>query len=101
MKAIFRIMTITAMACSVQLSFAQETKIRFFGQPEINSTKVTEKSSFLGVDETGHYVKKDTSYSKTNFNSGNYVLFVTSQLSERVFCTERSKLQQQRQHLQF
>ena len=63
---------------------AQDTKIRFFGQPEINSSSIKETNRFLGVSGTGQYIKKDTSYSKTNFNTGNYVLFVTSQLSERV-----------------
>ena len=33
----------------------------------------------------GQYVTKDTTYSsKTNFNTGNYVLFVTSQLNDRI-----------------
>lgn len=84
MKAFFKIMTVAAFTCSIHLTFAQETKIRFFGQPEITNSKITETSEFAGVNEFGQYIKKDTTYSKTNFNTGNYVLFVTSQLSERI-----------------
>ncbi|HZX74492.1 MAG TPA: hypothetical protein VFE57_08735, partial [Cyclobacteriaceae bacterium] len=44
----------------------------------------SEKNYFGGVTPTGKYIKKDTTYkSKTNFNNGNFVLFVTSQLNER------------------
>lgn len=84
MKALHKIVIAVALICSLNQSFAQETKIRFFGQPEITNTTITETSEFDGVNEFGQYVKKDTSFSKTNFNTGNYVLFVTSQLSERV-----------------
>jgi len=84
MKKIF----LTIAACALMLSitdvFAQETKIRFFGQPEISQTSSNEKNYFGGVSPAGKYIKKDTTYhSKTNFNNGNFVLFVTSQLSER------------------
>jgi hypothetical protein len=84
MRAIQKIMTVAALTCSIHFSFAQETKIRFFGQPEITSSKITETASFLGVNEFGQYIKTDTTYSKTNFNTGNFVLFITSQLSERI-----------------
>jgi hypothetical protein len=84
MKGILKMIPIAAFLCSATLTFAQDTKIRFFGQPEIMSTRKTETNSFQGVDGTGHYIKKDTTSTKTNFNTGNYVLFVTSQLSERV-----------------
>ena len=63
---------------------AQDTKIRFFGQPEFSTSKTADKASFAGVDGTGHYIKKDTTHKFGNFTAGNYVLFVTSQLSERV-----------------
>lgn len=66
-------------------TFAQDTKIRFFGQPVISNDKVTEKDQFEGVNALGEYIKSDTTYkAKTNFNTGNFVLFVTSQLSERL-----------------
>jgi hypothetical protein len=84
MRAIHKIMTVAALTCSIQLTFAQETKIRFFGQPEVTSSKITETASFAGVNEFGQYIKNDTTYSKTNFNTGNFVLFITSQLSERI-----------------
>jgi len=84
MKVFHKIMIIAALTCSIQLTFAQETKIRFFGQPESTTSKITETTSFVGVNEFGQYITKDTSYSKTNFNTGNFVLFVTSQLSERI-----------------
>jgi hypothetical protein len=84
MKALHNIMIGAVLACGAHLALAQETKIRFFGQPEITSSKITENSEFAGVNEYGQYIKKDTTYSKANFNTGNYVLFVTSQLSERI-----------------
>jgi hypothetical protein len=84
MKKIFAIITISALACSASETFAQDTKIRFFGQPEISTSSVTGKNNFGGVDAFGHYIKKDTTYKQSNFNTGNFVLFVTSQLSERV-----------------
>ncbi|MCB0489020.1 MAG: hypothetical protein R2820_15695 [Cyclobacteriaceae bacterium] len=65
--------------------FAQDTKIRFFGQPEITNYQTTEKNRFNGVSGLGEYITSDsTQKSKTNFNTGNFVLFVTSQLSERL-----------------
>ncbi|MCW5909482.1 MAG: hypothetical protein KIT62_00320 [Cyclobacteriaceae bacterium] len=64
---------------------AQDTKIRFFGQPELSNYNTTSKNNFVGVNGFGQYLKKDTTYqSKTNFNTGNYVLFVTSQLNDRI-----------------
>ncbi len=74
---------VAALFTLTQVS-AQETKIRFFGQPEITSSSTTETNAFRGVDAFGQYIIKDTSFSKTNFNSGSYVLFVTSQISERI-----------------
>lgn len=73
---------VAALFCTTLVS-AQETKIRFFGQPEITNSKITETNEFIGVDGFGQYITKDTTYSKSNFNTGNFVLFVTSQLSER------------------
>ncbi len=84
MKAFFRITMLVVLVGSTQLTFGQETKIRFFGQPEITNTKITEKSQYVGVNEFGQYETRDTTYNRTNFNNGDYVLFVTSQLSERI-----------------
>lgn len=70
---------------SVASSFAQDTKIRFFGQPEIGFSKINEKNRFNGVSPTGQYIKQDSVQDwKSNFNTGNFVLFVTSQLSDRI-----------------
>jgi len=84
MKKVFAIFTISALALSANESFAQDTKIRFFGQPEIAASSINGKNNYAGVDAFGHYIKKDTTYKQSNFNTGNFVLFVTSQLSERV-----------------
>ncbi len=73
-----------AFLVGAHMTSAQETKIRFFGQPEVTNTKVTRTSEFVGVNEFGQYIKTDTTYTKTNFNTGNFVLFVTSQLNERI-----------------
>jgi opacity protein-like surface antigen len=64
---------------------AQETQIRFFGQPEIGYNKNTEILTPNDWDFTTgapNYKKRDTS--NTNFNTGKLVLFVTSQLSDRI-----------------
>lgn len=82
MKKLFFIL-VCAFAFNATLQ-AQDTKIRFFGQPEIGNASTTQKNSFTGVSPTGQYLKRDTSYSKTNFNTGTFALFVTSQLSDRV-----------------
>lgn len=79
---------VTIFLCSTllaNLANAQDTKIRFFGQPEFsfNSTKAT--NYFQGVNGMGQYITKDTTYqSKSSFNTGNFVLFVTSQLTDRI-----------------
>jgi hypothetical protein len=84
MKSLHKIIALAVLTCGLHLANAQETKIRFFGQPEITNSNITETSEFRGVNEFGQYIKKDTTYSKTNFNTGSYILFVTSQLSERI-----------------
>lgn len=84
MRRIILSITLGALLGSMP-TFAQDTKIRFFGQPEITNDRTSETNYFEGVNATGQYIKKDTTYStKTNFNTGSLVLFVTSQLSERV-----------------
>lgn len=85
MKTKLRFLTMVILAGSAFSTFAQDTKIRFFGQPVITNYKTTEKNQFEGVNGLGEYIKSDTTYeSKSNFNTGNFVLFVTSQLSERL-----------------
>lgn len=84
MKVFLKSAAFVAALLTTTLVSAQETKIRFFGQPEITSSNITETNSFLGVDGFGQYITKDTTYSKSNFNTGNFVLFVTSQISERI-----------------
>jgi hypothetical protein len=84
MKKILLSLTVSLLALGIGQTYAQDTKIRFFGQPEFASSSVHGNNNFGGVDQFGHYIKNDSSYKKSNFNSGNYVLFVTSQLSERV-----------------
>lgn len=79
-----KILFILICACAYNFTLAQDTKIRFFGQPEISNVSSTQTNSFRGVSPTGQYIKGDTSYSKTNFNTGTFALFVTSQLSDRV-----------------
>jgi hypothetical protein len=79
-----RIILVIICACVYNLTFAQDTKIRFFGQPEISNIWSKQTNNFVGVSPTGQYIKKDTSTSKTNFNTGTYALFVTSQLSDRI-----------------
>lgn len=78
-----RILTIIIFACVYNFASAQNTSIRFFGQPEISNVNTTQTNNFAGVSPTGQYIKKDTTLSKTNFNTGTFALFVTSQLSDR------------------
>ncbi|HZY78851.1 MAG TPA: hypothetical protein VFE50_04965 [Cyclobacteriaceae bacterium] len=81
MKKLFLI-----IICATVYNFtlAQDTKIRFFGQPEFSNTSSTQTNNFKGVSNVGQYIKRDTSTSKTNFNTGTFALFVTSQLSDRI-----------------
>src|SRR3954471_11787292 len=85
MKMLRSYLVVALMSVSAATVFGQDTKIRFFGQPELDFGKSTEKNHFYGVSPTGQYIKRDTTYnSKSNFNTGNMVLFVTSQLSDRI-----------------
>lgn len=85
MKAKLKFMAMVILAGGALSGYAQDTKIRFFGQPEITNFKTTETNKFTGVSGAGEYITIDSTYkSKTNFNTGNFVLFVTSQLSERL-----------------
>jgi hypothetical protein len=84
MKKILAFITIGTLACTVSTTLAQDTKIRFFGQPEVSSSTIVGKNNFQGVDASGHYIKSDSTHRNANFNTGNFVLFVTSQLNERI-----------------
>jgi opacity protein-like surface antigen len=73
--------------CVAAMNFAasaQDTKIRFFGQPEFGTQTTRQTNQFVGVSPTGQYITKDTTISKTSFNPGTFALFVTSQISERI-----------------
>lgn len=79
-------------------ALAQDTKIGFFGQPEFGyetrkTTGFQEDANIdyptpLGLDglELFDYVINDSSAStsRTNFNTGNFVLFITSQVTDRI-----------------
>lgn len=82
MKKHFVVMMCVLFAGNV--AFAQDTKIRFFGQPEVGSNFTKETNRFMGVSPQSKYLVKDSTYSKTNANTGSFALFVTSQLSDRV-----------------
>jgi hypothetical protein len=84
MKSLFKLTAVALLVSGSLVTFGQETKIRFFGQPEVTNSKITKTSEMEGVNEFGQYLKKDTTVTKTNFNTGNFVLFVTSQLNERI-----------------
>ncbi|MEJ0031908.1 MAG: hypothetical protein WDO15_16705 [Bacteroidota bacterium] len=79
-----RILLVIICAFAYNFASAQDTKIRFFGQPEISNVWSKQTNNFGGVSPLGQYIKKDTSTSKTNFNTGTFALFVTSQLSDRI-----------------
>jgi hypothetical protein len=89
----------TALILTAQHSFAQETVIRFFGQPEMDFQTREVKNQFRTIDSNprfdslgnitnpnfGQYVSKDSTYDpRSNFNNGNFVLFVTSQINEKL-----------------
>ncbi len=88
MKVIVKIVVAAALMCGTTVSMAQDTKIRFFGQPEVGFSNRTDKNRITSfVDPANGFkatVADSTFDSKTNFNTGNYVLFVTSQISERI-----------------
>lgn len=81
-----------SVACVSPQASAQDTQIKFFGQPEFVGGNTSKQGGFgagkqapsaanpfgLGFDDS----KVDTN--STNFNTGKFVMFVTSQLSERV-----------------
>jgi hypothetical protein len=86
MKVFLKSAAFMAALLTTTLVSAQETKIRFFGQPEITSSSTKETNILGDMDPTTYkFTTKDSTYdSKSNFNTGNFVLFVTSQLSERI-----------------
>lgn len=71
------------------VGFAQETQIKFFGQPEFQSQRKTQKGNYFAnpANKALPPIWSDSTYvdsTKSNFSSGNFVLFVTSQLTERI-----------------
>src|SRR5690606_41399595 len=71
-----------SFACLTQ-SLAQDTQIKFFGQPEFGYK--SERSKLTPIDWiTGLPNENEVKHSNTNFNTGKLVLFVTSQLTERI-----------------
>lgn len=85
MKTNLKFLTVVFLAASSFSALAQDTKIRFFGQPVLTQYSSSEKNKFDGVNGAGEYITSDTTYkAKSNLNTGNFVLFVTSQLSERL-----------------
>lgn len=72
---------------SVNLMNAQQTQIKFFGQPEFQSVKTTKSGNYFPNKPSPYPAWKDSTYSdstKSAFNAGNFVLFVTSQLTDRI-----------------
>jgi hypothetical protein len=66
---------------------AQETQVKFFGQPEFQSQKITKKGSYFPNPPSPYPAWKDSTYTdstKSAFSTGNFVLFVTSQLTDRI-----------------
>lgn len=73
-----------SIACLTQ-ALAQETQIKFFGQPEFAFK--SERKKLNPTDwspTTGLPNEKEVKTSNTNFNTGKLVLFITSQLGERI-----------------
>ncbi|MES2678688.1 MAG: hypothetical protein V4635_02330 [Bacteroidota bacterium] len=73
---------------SATSTFAQDTQIRFFGQPEFQSqTKIQKGNYFNTANAKAPPVWSDSTYvdsTKSVFSPGNFVLLVTSQLTERI-----------------
>lgn len=88
-----------ALILTSQYGFAQETVIRFFGQPEMDFQTREVKNQFNSIDSNpkfdslgnitnpnfGQYIAKDSTYDpRSSFNTGNFVMFVTSQINEKL-----------------
>ncbi|MES2760863.1 MAG: hypothetical protein V4677_01600 [Bacteroidota bacterium] len=68
---------------------AQETQFKLFGQPEFQSQQVTKKGNYFAnpISSALPPIWSDSTYvdsTKSAFNPGNFVLFITSQLTERL-----------------
>ncbi len=66
---------------------AQDTKIGFFGQPEFGYETSRTKGIRTPGPFPGTYDVADSTSdnsSRTNFNTGNFVMFITSQVSDRI-----------------
>lgn len=82
-------LAVLMMLSSLNLLKAQETQVKFFGQPEFQSQKVTKKGNYFSDPLKPGFppVWKDSTYvdsTKSAFSTGNFVLFVTSQINERI-----------------
>lgn len=80
---------------SITSSFAQETQIKFFGQPEFGMQNETNTGHWVGNPNAAFLPakyqqipvwngEKYSDSTKSAFSQGNYVLFVTSQLTDRI-----------------
>ncbi len=68
---------------------AQDTQVKLFGQPEFQSQTKTQKGNYFKnpLSSALPPVWSDSTYvdsTKSAFNPGNFVLFITSQLTERL-----------------
>jgi opacity protein-like surface antigen len=77
------------LTASMGSLIAQETQIRFFGQPEFQSQTTTKKGEYVPNPANPKLppIWKDGTYTdstKSAFNTGNFVLFITSQLTDRI-----------------
>lgn len=74
---------------SITSSFAQETQIKFFGQPEFETQSVSKKGDWVANPMSNALppIWSDATVktpSKSAFSQGNYVLFITSQLNDKI-----------------
>ncbi|MCE3226855.1 MAG: hypothetical protein K0S32_1406 [Bacteroidetes bacterium] len=68
---------------------SQETQVKFFGQPEFQSQTTTKKGNYFTnpVNKALPPVWSDSTYvdsTKSAFAPGNYVLFITSQITDKI-----------------
>jgi len=66
---------------------AQETQVKFFGQPEFQSQRITKSGNYFPNPPSPYPAWKDSTFSdstKSAFAPGNFVLFITSQLTDRI-----------------
>ena len=91
-KILYKLTFGVSLLCVAQAS-AQDTQIKFFGQPEFIYKQQSSQGNWTpnpagptATNPTG-YIFDDKKYDTTkttNFNTGKFVMFVTSQLNERI-----------------